>query len=51
MYVLVGDGCVVSERQHGPVVTLTRALDEVFIGFASQPVAVVRHELENVCEP
>ncbi len=44
------DGVVVSEREPGPVVTLVWALDEVFIGFAGQPVAVVRRELEDACE-
>ena len=41
---------MVSRREPGPVVTLVWALDEVFIGFAGQPVAVVRRELENACE-
>jgi hypothetical protein len=46
-----GDDGVVSEREPGPsVVTLVWALDEVFIGFAGQPVAVVRRELEDACE-
>ncbi len=46
----VGDYGVVSEREPGPVVTLVWALDEVFIGFAGRPVAVVRRELEDACE-
>jgi hypothetical protein len=46
-----GDDGVVSEREPGPVVvTLVWALDEVFIGFAGRPVAVVRRELEEACE-
>lgn len=40
---------VVSEREPGPVVTLVWALDEVFVGFAGRPVAVVRRELEDAC--
>jgi hypothetical protein len=32
------------------VVSLVWALDEVFIGFAGWPVAVVRRELEAACE-
>ncbi len=44
------DDGVVSEREPGPVVTLVWALDEVFIGFAGKPVAVVRRELEDACE-
>lgn len=40
-----------SERDPGrPVVSLVLALDEVFIGFAGHPVAVVRRELEDACE-
>ena len=39
------------EHEQGPaVVTLVWALDEVFIGFAGQPVAVVRRELVDACE-
>lgn len=45
-----GDDGVVSEREPCSVVTLVWALDEVFIGFAGQPVAVVRRELEDACE-
>ncbi|MEV6647780.1 hypothetical protein [Amycolatopsis sp. NPDC051371] len=33
-----------------PAVSLVWALDEVFIGFAGRPVAVVRRELEDACE-
>lgn len=32
------------------MVTLVWALDEVFIGFAGRPVAVVREQLEEACE-
>jgi hypothetical protein len=45
-----GDDGVVSRREPSPVVTLVWALDEVFIGFAGQPIAVVRRELEDACE-
>lgn len=48
--VLTGDDGGVSEREPGPAVTLVWALDEVFIGFAGRPVAVVRRELEEACE-
>lgn len=48
---LAGDDDVVSEREPGPaVVTLVWALDEVFIGFAGRPVAVVRRELQDACK-
>jgi hypothetical protein len=48
--VLAGDDDVVSEREPGPaVVTLVWALDEVFIGFAGRPVAVVRRALRDAC--
>lgn len=39
-----------SERERGPAVTLVWALDEVFVGFAGRPVAVVRRELRTACE-
>jgi hypothetical protein len=45
-----GDDGVVDERASGPaVVSLVWALDEVFIGFAGRPVALVRRRLEEVC--
>lgn len=49
--VLAGEDGVVGEREPGPVVvTLVWALDEVFVGFAGRPVAVVRRALAAACE-